>query len=243
MTAACKAAVQFQQVDYSIGDMQILKKITGSFPEERITTIVGPSGSGKSTLLKLCNGLLSPDSGEIYVLDRPIGNFSPLELRRSVGIALQNAPMVKGTVYDNLALPMRLQGVNLREEEAAESLKDVGLEEQLLHRNSADLSGGQQQKVSIARTLMNRPQILLLDEITSSLDRTSQQEVEELIVKINGKYGTAILWVTHNLEQAMRIGDCTWVMMNGEVAETGESSLLAAPATAPVRQFVKGDVQ
>lgn len=223
-------------------DQVILINITGSFYEGEITTLVGPSGAGKTTLLKICNGLLSPKSGEIYVKDKPIREYPPVELRRFVGMALQSAPMIDGSVYKNLALPLELQGKQLPENQAKDLLKDVGLSEQFLHRNSRDLSGGQRQKVSIARTLVNRPQILLLDEITSSLDQVSQKEIEELIVKINQKYGVTIVWITHNLQQALAVGTYTWVMMEGEVVEAGKSHLLNSPANERVKQFVKGEM-
>ncbi|MCM3585238.1 phosphate ABC transporter ATP-binding protein [Mesobacillus maritimus] len=236
-----KPAIHFHQVQYSVENLHILKNVTGSFPEGRITTLVGPSGAGKSTLLKLCNGLLSADSGDIFIQDKNINEYEPVELRRKVGIALQSAPMVRGTIFQNLSLPMSLQGKTLSEAEAADLLEDVGLKKELLHRNTQDLSGGQRQKVSIARTLVNRPPILLLDEITSSLDRTSTQDIEELIVKINRKYGTTMIWITHNLKQAIDVGDYTWVMMEGEVVETGESELLKTPENERVQRFVKGE--
>ena len=238
-----KPAIHFKHVQYSIGDNQILQDITGSFPEGRITTLVGPSGAGKTTLLKMCNGLLSPASGEIYIKDQPIDSFEPVMLRRKVGIALQSAPMINGTVYDNLSLPMELQGDKLSEEAAVNLLQDVGLDEKYLNRKVTDLSGGQRQKVSIARTLVNKPEILLLDEITSSLDRTSLKEIEELITQINRKFGTTIIWITHNLQQALDIGDYTWVMMDGEVVETGESDLLRDPVNDRVKSFVQGGAE
>ena len=168
MSVQYKPAVHFNHVNYSVGDLHILKEITGSFPESKITTLVGPSGAGKTTLLKLCNGLLSPKTGEIYVKDKPIDHYEPVALRRLVGMALQSAPMVNGTVYDNLNLPQELQGKKLSEQDALALLHDVGLEEELISRHVKDLSGGQRQKVSIARTLVNKPEVLLLDEITSS---------------------------------------------------------------------------
>ncbi|MDQ0429844.1 putative ABC transport system ATP-binding protein [Planomicrobium stackebrandtii] len=243
MSINYRPAVHFNHVAFSYGETPILTGITGSFPEGKITTLVGPSGAGKTTLLKLCNGLLSPQSGEVYIKDKPIEDYEPVDLRQLVGIALQSAPMVGGTVYKNLSLPLELQGKSLSKAQAKELLHDVGLEEELLDRKVKDLSGGQRQKVSIARTLVNKPAVLLLDEITSSLDRTSLKEIEELIVKINKKYGTTIIWITHNLQQAREIGDFTWVMMNGEVVETGESSLLNDPANDKVRQFVMGEAQ
>lgn len=243
MSVNYKPAVHFNHVDFSFGKTPILKGVTGSFPEGKITTLVGPSGAGKTTLLKLCNGLLSPQSGEVYIKGRLIEDYEPVELRRLVGIALQSAPMVGGTIYKNLSLPLELQGKALSKAEAEELLRDVGLEAELLERKVKDLSGGQRQKVSIARTLVNKPEVLLLDEITSSLDLTSLKEIEELIVKINRKYGTTIIWITHNLQQAREIGDFTWVMMDGEVVETGESDLLNDPVNDQVRHFVRGEVE
>lgn len=238
-----KPAIHFNDVSYSIEENQILRGITGSFPEGKITTLVGPSGAGKTTLLKLCNGLLSPQSGEIFIKGKEIGSFEPVDLRRKVGMALQSAPMIGGTVYENLTLPMELSGDKLGKEEAENLLQDVGLDAKFLERKITDLSGGQRQKVSIARTLVNKPEILLLDEITSSLDRTSLKEVEELIALINRKFGTTIIWITHNLQQALDIGDYTWVMMDGEVVETGESDLLRAPANDRVKSFVQGGAE
>lgn len=242
MSSLYEPALHFTNVDYSIDDMPILKNITGSFPKGKITTLVGPSGAGKTTLLKLCNGLISPTAGEIFISNKSISTYNPIELRRHVGIALQSAPMIKGTVFQNLALPLELQGKTLAKNDALRFLQDVGLDDKLLHRKTEDLSGGQRQKVSIARTLVNRSKVLLLDEITSSLDRTSLREIENLIVKINKQKGVTIIWITHNLEQALSIGDYTWVVMNGEVIETGESDLLKAPTNELVKKFVQGGI-
>ena len=242
MSNLFEPAIHFHEVDYSVDDIHILKKITGSFPKGKITTLVGPSGAGKTTLLKLCNGLLSPSSGEILIHNKPIGIYEPVELRRLVGIALQSAPMITGSVLQNLALPMELQGKQLAEQDAIKFLQDVGLDQSFLQRKTADLSGGQRQKVSIARTLINRSDILLLDEITSALDRTSLREIEELIVKINRESCVTIIWITHNLEQALSIGDYTWVLRDGQVIEAGESSLLTSSTNDFVRRFVEGDV-
>lgn len=241
LTHIDKAAITLKNVSYSADGQAILKNISGKFPFGKISTLVGPSGAGKSTLFRLLNGLKSPESGEIHIFDQPISEYHPISLRRLIGLALQNAPMVSGTVIDNLQLPLKLRGAEMNESEALELLKLVGLNEKFLYHNVQNLSGGQRQKVSIARTLVNKPKILLLDEITSSLDRVSQQDIEELIMRINKVKEVTILWITHNIEQALHVGDYTWVMMNGELVEAGEISLLREPKTEAVRQFVKGE--
>ncbi|MEQ6388093.1 phosphate ABC transporter ATP-binding protein [Bacillaceae bacterium S4-13-58] len=235
--------ITFDHVSYSDGDTEILKDIKGSIPEGKITTLVGPSGAGKTTVFRLCNALISPTSGEIFIKGRNIDSYDPVDLRRRVGLALQSATMISGTVWKNLALPLTLQGKKLPEDEGKKLLTLVGLEEKFLNHDVKDLSGGQRQKVSIARTLVNKPEVLLLDEITSSLDRVSQQDIEELIVKINQDHGTTIAWITHNLDQARSIGDYTWVMMNGELIETGESDLLEHPKNEKAQRFVRGDIE
>lgn len=235
-----KVAIEFQEVHYAVGEVSILKNISGSIYEGKITTLVGPSGAGKTTLLKLCNGLISPTSGSIRILGERIEDYEPTQLRLTAGIALQNAPMIDGTVFDNLALPLTLQGETLSKNEALKYLESVGLKGEFLERKVDDLSGGQKQKVSIARTLVNRCEILLLDEITSSLDRQSVQEIEALIQKINAQYNVTIIWITHNLDQAKLIGHFTWIMIDGQVVETGPSEVLNNPANERVKQFVLG---
>lgn len=243
MKTLTEKAIAFNQVHYSDGPTKIINGVTGSFSKGRITSIVGPSGAGKTTLFRLCNGLISPIQGNIFINGKDIQTYEPTELRRNVGLALQSATMVSGTVYNNLSLPRKLNDEQLTKEEATDLLESVNLDKNLLKRNVMDLSGGQRQKVSIARTLVNRPKILLLDEITSSLDRISKQEIEELIIKINKEFNVTIIWITHNLEQATQIGDHTWVMINGELLESGNSSLLLEPQNKQVRRFVKGEFQ
>ncbi|BAC12404.1 phosphate ABC transporter ATP-binding protein [Oceanobacillus iheyensis] len=235
-------ALELENVSFSDGDISIIKQITGIIPKGKITTLVGPSGAGKTTIFRLCNGLISPDDGNIHLFGDPISTLEPTNLRRTVGIALQQATMLSGTVMKNLALPKTLQGESLDEDTAFSLLEQVGLDRGLLHRNVADLSGGQKQKVSIARTLVNEPSILLLDEITSSLDRVSKRDIEQLIKKLNQEYNVTIAWITHNIEQALSIGDYTWVMMNGSLLESGDSNLLENPTNPAVREFIKGEL-
>lgn len=233
-------ALELTNINFHTNNLHILKNISGSFQKGKITTLVGPSGAGKTALLKMCNGLLSPSSGDMTVLGKSITSYEPTELRKLVGMALQAAPMISGTVFDNLALPRRLQNSVLSINEAIAYLDDVGLDKSFLNRSIDELSGGQRQKVSIARTLINKSSILLLDEITSALDPTSLHEIEELIKQINIKYGTTIIWITHNIQQAIAIGHYTWVMMDGELVQHGGSSILLHPTNDRVGKFVQG---
>lgn len=243
MVASGQSAIRLEQVNYIVDGLHILKNMTGSFTKGEITTIVGPSGAGKTTLFRLCNGLKSASSGEIYIHEKAISSYDPVALRRDVGIALQKATMIDGSVRRNLALPLTLQKKSLPKEDAEELMNMVGLDKRFLNRDSKDLSGGERQKISIARTLVNRPRILLLDEITSSLDRVSQHDIEELILQINRNYGTTVIWITHDLEQALTVGQYTWVMMDGKLIEAGKSDLLRDPKNDKVKRFVKGEIE
>lgn len=236
-------AIDLNEVNYAIKDIHILNQITGSFPKGKITAVVGPSGAGKTTLFRLCNGLKSPTSGDIYIQGKPINHFPPVELRRKVGLALQDATMLPGSIRDNLALPRTLKGSTLSDDEAKNTLEMVGLKDKKLNGNVKDLSGGQRQKLSIARTLVSQPDILLLDEITSSLDSISRRDIEKLIVHTNKTYNTTIIWITHNLNQAKEIGDYIWVMMDGYLVESGDENILKNTRNEKVMQFVKGEIE
>src|SRR4051812_24225788 len=166
----------------------VLNGINGKVAAGTILTIIGPSGSGKSTILSLCNFLITPEEGEVLIFGKNINKWNIQELRRMVGIAFQGAPMFQGTVLDNLTLPARLHGKELKDPERY--LEYVGLPAELLSREAKELSGGQRQRLSLARTLINEPAVLLLDEVTSALDSISAQEVEELILRINREQHT-----------------------------------------------------
>jgi putative ABC transport system ATP-binding protein len=218
--------------------IQVLKGINGEIENGSILTIIGPSGSGKSTILSLCNLLQTPDEGELYIGGKEIRQWKVQDLRRYVGIAFQAAPMTKGTVLENLSLPLRLQGKTL--ENPAAYMKKVGLPEELLKREAKELSGGQRQRLSLARTLVNRPSVLLLDEVTSALDTKTAQGIEELILEINKEQQTTILWVTHDLNQAQRVGNTTWLIKDGFVAESGPTGeLFSNPKKEQTKEFLE----
>lgn len=204
--------------------LQVLKKINGQVAKGSILTLIGPSGSGKSTLISLCNLLQTPEEGQIHIQGKEIREWDIQELRRKVGIAFQAAPMMQGTALENLSLPATLKGETLSDPQ--KYMDYVGLSADLLSREAKELSGGQKQRLSLARTLVNEPAILLLDEVTSSLDSISAHEIEELILRINRERNTTILWVTHDLSQAERVADQTWLLIDGSLIEA-----------APTQQF------
>lgn len=235
-------AIELQGLSFTVKDRVILQNITGTFYKGNITTLVGPSGAGKTTLLKMCNGLLAPTAGDIKIDGQAIHVYEPTALRRKVGIVLQSAPIIRSSVYENLALPRKLQGETLSKEEATSFLEDVHLDASFLTREATQLSGGQKQRLAIARTLINKSDILLLDEITSALDPTSTKEIEQLILKINRKYGVTIIWITHNLEQARTLSDFTWILHNGQLVASGDVSVLEHSDIPAIQQFLNGGV-
>jgi putative ABC transport system ATP-binding protein len=217
--------------------VHVLKGISGNIEKGSIVTIVGPSGSGKSTILSLCNLLQTPDEGEVRIHGREVREWDIQELRRTVGIAFQAAPMMKGAAVDNLTLPARLQGKVL--DNPRKYMEYVGLSEDLLSREAKELSGGQRQRLSLARTLVNEPSILLLDEVTSALDSISAREVEELILRINRERHTTILWVTHDLPQAERVGNETWLVMDGNLIEAASTKqFFTQPKEVRTKEFL-----
>ncbi|MBS4173063.1 phosphate ABC transporter ATP-binding protein [Bacillus sp. FJAT-49736] len=216
---------------------QVLNQVTGNVRVGSILTVIGPSGSGKSTILSMCNLLLTPDEGEVFIHGKEVRTWEITELRKKVGIAFQAAPMIPGTVLDNLVLPATIHKSELERPEGF--LEKVRLPKTMLQKNVQDLSGGQKQRVALARTLVNKPTILLLDEVSSALDPSSVREIEELIVNIQKEEQTTIIWVTHDLEQAQRVGTHCWFVSGGELVEQGPTELFfSSPKEEMTREFL-----
>lgn len=238
-----ETTLTLDHVFFNIDDLTIIKDMSGTIEQGKITAFIGPSGAGKSTLFRLLNQLKTHTKGTITLNNEDVKTIDPMTLRKKVGIVLQEGVMTPGTVYDNLFLPRQLHDETLSEQEALSFLNKVELEARFLHTKAKELSGGQKQKVSIARTLVNQPDILLMDEITSSLDQVSTQAIETLIKQINKDDHQTILWITHNIDQAKRLSDNTWVLIDGECRYQGATDQLDQATDQAVIDFLEGGDQ
>lgn len=191
----------------------VLREVSAWIPGRGITCLVGASGSGKSTFLRLLNRLEDPTQGRIAFRGRDLRAWNPTDLRRRIGLVFQNPVMLPGTVRDNLEAGPRLRGQALDD---PASLSDrVGLGREVLDRDARELSGGEKQRVALARTLAVGPEVLLLDEIAASLDAESAAGVERLVMDL----GLPSIWVSHDLNQVKRVATRVFRLEAGRFEE------------------------
>lgn len=183
-------------------------------------SIVGPSGAGKSSFLRLLNRLDEPTTGTVLLNGTDYKTISPRELRRRIGMVLQAPYLFPGTVADNLRFGPTQQGKELEDTRLCHLLTQVGLDD-YADRDISRLSGGEAQRVSLARTLANSPEVLLLDEPTSALDRTAEGEVEKLLGEIIAAEGLTCLIITHNPAQALRLSKRSMLLESGQLVKIG----------------------
>ncbi len=195
------------------------------FPLRRgeVLAITGPSGAGKSSLLRLLNRLDEPTSGTVYFAGEDYRKLEPRELRRKVGMVTQRPYLFPGTVATNLNFGPQQRGETLERMALEQLLEQVALRG-FADRNVASLSGGEAQRVSLARTLANQPEVVLLDEPTSSLDETSKGEVEALLLRVVSEHQLTCAIVTHDAAQAVRVAQRTLLMNAGKIVRDGPTS-------------------
>lgn len=209
--------------------------VTATLDPGVVTAIVGPSGAGKSTLLRLCNRLEVADRGTVRFHGDPVTTVDPLSLRRRVAMVFQRPTPFPGTVLDNL----RVAAPALDRMAAGHALARVGLGDSFIDRDALELSGGEAQRVCLARALVTGPEVVLLDEPTSSLDPAATTGLEALGRSLVDA-GISVVWVTHDLAQMRRIADRVLVLLDGRVAHTGSIAALDTEAGAAVGAFLRG---
>ncbi|HYY31005.1 MAG TPA: phosphate ABC transporter ATP-binding protein [Chthoniobacterales bacterium] len=182
----------------------LIDNISIRVQQGEVLAVIGPSGAGKSSFLRLINRLDEPTSGTVYLRGDDYRQISPRQLRRRVGMVLQSAYLFPGTVAENLRYGPRQRGEELTAAEVDELLKQVGLEK-FADRDVSNLSGGEAQRVSLARALANKPEVLLLDEPTSALDSRAEREIETLLARVLHDQQLTALIVTHDTGQAERM--------------------------------------
>jgi len=232
----------------SLGGGTTAAVIDSSFEVKRgeIFVVMGLSGSGKSTLIRMLNGLVEPTAGSVTINDVDITGAAPTQLRdvrrRSISMVFQHfALLPHRTVLDNAAYALEVQGVPLAErlERALTVVKRVGLDG-WQDKFPGELSGGMQQRVGLARALAADTEILLMDEAFSALDPLIRREMQEQLVELQAEFGKTIIFITHDLNEAMFLGDRIAVMRDGRIVQVGTpEDILTDPANDYVAQFVK----
>lgn len=212
---------------------QRLHDLDGAVRADGVTVVVGPSGAGKSTLLRLCNRLVVPSAGRVLFRGDDIAALDPLALRRRVGMVFQRPTPFPGTVRHNLQVAQP----ELSEEAAALALERVDLDPADLGRNATELSGGEAQRVCLARTLVTTPEVVLMDEPTSSVDPATRRGLERLARGL-ATMGVPVLWVTHDLTQMRRIADHVLVVIEGRIAHAAPVAHLDDGAPEIARRFL-----
>ncbi len=247
-----KIALEVEDLSLYYGDKQALFDINLKIPEKKVTAFIGPSGCGKSTLLRCFNRMndlvdIAKVSGAIKLHGNNI--YAPgvnvADLRRNVGMVFQKPNPFPKSIYENVAYGLRLQGINKRSvlDEVVEwALKGAALWDEVKDRlddNALGMSGGQQQRLVIARSIAVQPEVLLLDEPASALDPISTLKIEELIHDLKDQY--TIVIVTHNMQQAARVSDYTAFMYMGNCVEFDKTdTIFTNPKKKKTEDYITG---
>ncbi|GCC11341.1 phosphate import ATP-binding protein PstB 3 [archaeon] len=242
--------MQILNLTAGFGDTKVLKNVTMDIPENKVVTIIGPSGCGKSTFVRCLDRLHEVIrgawiKGKVLLDDSDIYMDDPIELRRRVGMVFQMPNPFPKSIYDNVAFGPRLNGIRNKkslDKIVEESLKKAALWNGVndrLKKNALSLSGGQQQRLCIARALAVEPEVILMDEPTSSLDPVASAKIEDLILDLKKRYTVVI--VTHNMQQAARIGDFTAFFLLGKLIEYGETAqIFENPKDKKTEDYITG---
>jgi len=220
----------------------LVNEFSYGFKRASVYTIIGPSGGGKTSLLRLFNRLDPHDSGELFFHQHPVDEYRVTDLRRKIALTFQIPHMFPGTVSSNLAFCCPV-GPDAEIQRSRYYLELVGLNPDLYDADPERLSVGQKQRVALARILVQEPEIVLLDEPTSALDPGAAKLIEQLILKLNRELNLTIIVVTHNVDQARRLGGSSLFLVDGRLIEAGPvERILESPENDMTRTFLKGDL-
>ncbi len=238
------AAVEFRNICKGYGDRAVLDNFSLTIDEGEFVSVIGSSGCSKTTALKLVNGLLTPDSGEILINGEDIAGMDQVQLRRKIGYAIQGSVLFPHmSVEQNIAYVPNL--INRRDHERTRAavekwMRIVGLDPELKSRYPDELSGGQQQRVGIARALAASPELLLMDEPFGAVDEITRAQLQTELKRIWEQTGITVLFVTHDISEALKLGTKVLVMDAGKIEQYAPpAELLRAPATDFVRRLVE----
>ncbi|MBT2583989.1 betaine/proline/choline family ABC transporter ATP-binding protein [Planococcus sp. ISL-109] len=236
--------IRFDKVTKQFPDgTEALKDISLILPARQLTAIIGPSGCGKTTLMKMVNKLENPTAGAIYIDDEPITEMDEVKLRRSIGYVIQRIGLFPHmTIKENVSLVPKLLNwpADKTEERAKELLQLVGLDPAIfMERYPLELSGGQQQRVGVVRALAGDPNIVLMDEPFSALDPISREQLQDELRHLQQEIHKTIVFVTHDMDEALKIADTIVVMRDGQIEQIGTpQQLIDEPANEFVHSFI-----
>ena len=236
------AIIQFEHVSKSYGSGNHALKDLNLFVEQgEFIALIGPSGCGKTTLLKLINALIKPDSGKLYIKDREINDWNVVSLRRRIGYVIQQIGLFPHmNIAENISYVLNITGVSkpIRERKAKELIALVGLDESYLRRYPGELSGGQQQRIGVARALAGDPDIILMDEPFGAVDVIVRRSLQEEIINVFKSLNKTILFVTHDIEEAFRLGTRIILLNQGKIEQDGtKEEMMFTPASQFVEEF------
>ncbi len=208
--------IKIENIKYISQNENIIHGITLDIKKGEMISIVGKSGSGKSTFLKLLSDLMSVSSGDMYFMEKSYKEYDPIKLRKKISYCVQIPYLFGETVYDNLTYPFYIRKENIDINKIKDFMNKFNLDESYINKDINLLSGGEKQRVALIRNLMFTPDVLLLDEVTASLDNENTKVVEDIIKDMNNK-GTTVLWITHDLSQSEGMFDRRITIENGKI--------------------------
>ena len=215
--------IRLEHVTKSFGRYKALDDVSIVVEEGEFLTVIGRSGCGKTTMLRMINGLQKPDSGKVYAAGEDVGEADLIRLRRKIGYVIQNKGLFPHmTVEKNIIYVPVISGQKDKRQNrklAEELIGLVGLEREMLDRYPEELSGGQQQRVGIARALASRPKLLLMDEPFGALDEITKRAMQNELLALQKKLGMTVVFITHDIREAMKLGDRVVVMEQGKIAQ------------------------